>query len=145
MPIRVLSGAPVSASQRQAAIQAQDDTGVQRDCARFWELVPLAKCGKLDPRLDPARSREFKWLAERLGVPAPFPVALPQRAIQLLTYTGDVVCDPFMGSGSTAVAAIRNGRHYVGYDIIPEYVGLTERRVALARAGLPDRIAKAKA
>ncbi|MCD6289662.1 MAG: site-specific DNA-methyltransferase, partial [Anaerolineae bacterium] len=53
--------------------------------------------------------------------PAPFPVELPERLILLYTEPGDVVLDPFMGSGSTAVAAVRTGRHYVGYDISPEY------------------------
>src|SRR3546814_3061546 len=54
--------------------------------------------------------------ATRVGHPAPFPVELPQRLIDLYTYRGDVVLDPFMGSGTTAVAAVRTGRHYLGYD-----------------------------
>ena len=54
--------------------------------------------------------------ASRVGHPAPFPVALPERLIHLHTYVGDVVLDPFMGSGSTAVAAKRTGRHFLGYD-----------------------------
>lgn len=67
--------------------------------------------------------------ATRVGHPAPFPVALPLRLIELYTYEGDVVLDPFMGSGSTAVAAVRTGRHYVGYDTDPDYVEATERRI----------------
>ena len=66
--------------------------------------------------------------------PAPFPVELPERFIRLYTYVGDVVLDPFLGSGSTAVAAARNGRHYVGYDTDPEYVAIAEARIAEARA-----------
>ena len=54
--------------------------------------------------------------ATRVGHPAPFPVELPMRLIDLYTYEGDVVLDPFMGSGTTAVAAVRAGRHYLGYD-----------------------------
>ena len=54
--------------------------------------------------------------ATRVGHPAPFPVELPRRLIELFTYEGDVVLDPFLGSGTTAVAAIRTGRHYVGFD-----------------------------
>lgn len=67
--------------------------------------------------------------ATRVGHPAPFPVALPQRLIELYTYEGDLVLDPFMGSGSTAIAARRSGRHYVGFDTDPAYVELGERRI----------------
>jgi len=67
--------------------------------------------------------------ATRVGHPAPFPVELPARLIQLYTYRGDVVLDPFVGSGTTAVAALRAGRHYLGYDTDPSYIQLAERRV----------------
>ena len=67
--------------------------------------------------------------AKEVGHPAPFPVELPYRLIQLYTYQGEVVLDPFMGSGQTAIAAIKTGRHYVGYDIEKEYVKLAERRI----------------
>jgi DNA modification methylase len=72
--------------------------------------------------------------ARRIGHPAPFPVELPERLIQLYTYRGDVVLDPFLGSGSTAVAAVRTDRRYVGYDTDPEYVALAERRVETERS-----------
>ena len=68
--------------------------------------------------------------ARKVGHPAPFPVELPYRAIQLYTFAGDVVLDPFMGSGQTAIAALKAGRHYVGYEIDPEYVKLAEKRIA---------------
>lgn len=67
--------------------------------------------------------------AARVGHPAPFPVALPQRVIDLYTYEGDVVLDPFMGAGSTAVAAVRTGRHYIGFDTDAAYVRLATERV----------------
>jgi DNA modification methylase len=67
--------------------------------------------------------------ATRVGHPAPFPVELPLRLIQLFTYQGDLVLDPFMGSGSTAAAAVRSGRHFVGYDTESEYVRIAEQRV----------------
>jgi DNA modification methylase len=67
-----------------------------------------------------------------VGHPAPFPVALPERLIQLNTYAGDLVLDPFMGSGSTAIAAVRTGRHFVGYDTDASYVDLATRRAAEA-------------
>jgi DNA modification methylase len=68
--------------------------------------------------------------ARRVGHPAPFPVELPQRFVELYTYEGDVVLDPFMGSGSTAVAAVRTGRHFLGYDTDPAYVEAARARVA---------------
>lgn len=74
--------------------------------------------------------------ATRVGHPAPFPVELPKRLIELYTYTGDVVLDPFMGSGSTAVASVRTDRRYVCYDIDPDYVTLAEARVEEERKRL---------
>jgi DNA modification methylase len=68
--------------------------------------------------------------ATRVGHPAPFPVALVERCIQLFTYDGDVVLDPFMGSGTTAVAARQTGRYFVGFDTDVEYVRRARERVA---------------
>src|SRR3954447_5193197 len=59
--------------------------------------------------------------ATRVGHPAPFPVELPERLIHLYTYRGDLVLDPFVGSGTTAVAAVRTERHYAGYDTDGDY------------------------
>jgi DNA modification methylase len=67
--------------------------------------------------------------ATRVGHPAPFPVALVERCIQLFTYDGDVVLDPFMGSGTTAVAAVNTGRRYIGYDTDAGYVRRARERV----------------
>lgn len=77
--------------------------------------------------------------ATRVGHPAPFPVELPQRLIELYTYEGDVVLDPFMGSGTTAVAAVRTGRHYVGYDTDEGYTRGARERVAAEVAAGPRR------
>lgn len=71
--------------------------------------------------------------AKRVGHPAPFPVALPRRFIELYTYCDDVVLDPFMGSGSTALAAVELGRRWVGYETDPAYARLTRRRVREVR------------
>ena len=72
--------------------------------------------------------------ARRVGHPAPFPVELPQRLIELYTYRGDLVLDPFLGSGSTAVAAARTGRRWTGYDTDPAYVAAAVERVAAETA-----------
>lgn len=71
--------------------------------------------------------------ARRVGHPAPFPVELPEQLIRLYTYKDDLVLDPFMGSGSSLVAAALLGRRYVGYDLDPEYVEIARRRVAEAQ------------
>ena len=67
--------------------------------------------------------------AHKVGHPAPFPVELPYRLIQLYTFEGEIVLDPFVGSGQAAIAAIKTKRHYVGYDIDEEYVKLAKRRI----------------
>ena len=67
--------------------------------------------------------------ATKIGHPAPFPVELPARLVSLYTYLGDLVVDPFCGSGSTLVAAARLGRHYAGYDITSEYVLAANERL----------------
>jgi site-specific DNA-methyltransferase (adenine-specific) len=68
--------------------------------------------------------------ARKVGHPAPFPVELPHRLIQLYTFTGDVVLDPFMGSGSTAIAALKSGRKLIGYDVDPQYLRRAQARIA---------------
>ncbi len=67
--------------------------------------------------------------AKKIGHPAPFPLDLPHRCIQLYTFAGDVVLDPFMGSGQTAIAALRAGRHFVGYETDEEYLSLARKRI----------------
>ena len=74
--------------------------------------------------------------ASRVGHPAPFPVELPERLINLYTYPFDLVLDPFIGAGSTAVAALRTGRHFVGFDTDPEYIAVAEQRIAEERERL---------
>jgi DNA modification methylase len=109
---------------------------------RFDRAVPARKRAKADLPYEWSVSRdEFMeattdvWemapeSATRVGHPAPFPVELPERLIHLYTYVGDLVLDPFMGSGTTAVAAVRHDRHYAGYDTDPEYVTRAKQRVA---------------
>lgn len=73
--------------------------------------------------------------ATRVGHPAPFPVELPYRLIQLYTFQGEVVLDPFIGSGTTAIAALKAGRHYVGYDVDEGYVRRALQRIREFRGG----------
>ncbi len=91
----------------EATIETEDFLGATLD---VWEIPPES--------------------ARKVGHPAPFPVALPLRLIELYTYRGDLVLDPFMGSGTTAVAAIRSGRSFVGFDTDEGYVQMAEERVA---------------
>ncbi len=118
------------------------------------ERVVVASKGRFDRAIKPAQRRE-KGLpseatiateefleatldvweippesARKVGHPAPFPVALPRRLIELYTYRDDLVLDPFIGSGSTAVAAVETGRHYVGFDTDPSYIELALSRIA---------------
>ncbi|WP_296881030.1 site-specific DNA-methyltransferase [uncultured Methanobrevibacter sp.] len=67
--------------------------------------------------------------AKKIGHPAPFPVELPHRLINLYSYEGDVVLDPFCGSGTTCIAALKNNRNYIAYEINPEYVSLSQNRI----------------
>jgi len=68
--------------------------------------------------------------AKKIGHPAPFPEELPYRLIQLYTFTDDVVLDPFMGSGTTGISALKSGRKYVGYDTDAQYIRLADNRIA---------------
>ncbi|HXF84781.1 MAG TPA: site-specific DNA-methyltransferase [Anaerolineales bacterium] len=70
--------------------------------------------------------------AKKVGHPAPFPVELPYRLIQLYTFSNEVVLDPFMGSGQTALAAIKTGRRFVGYEVNAQYIELANARIRAA-------------
>ena len=67
--------------------------------------------------------------AKKIGHPAPFPIELPHRLINLYSYEGDVVLDPFCGSGTTCIASLQNNRNYIAYDINEEYVKLSQKRI----------------
>jgi DNA modification methylase len=67
--------------------------------------------------------------ATRVGHPAPFSVELPLRLIKLYTFEREVVLDPFIGSGTTAIASLRTSRHFVGYEIEKQYVDIANRRI----------------
>ncbi len=68
--------------------------------------------------------------ATKIGHPAPFPEELPHRLIQLYTFKDDVVLDPFVGSGTTCLSAIKNNRHFLAYNINFDYIKMVENRIS---------------
>jgi site-specific DNA-methyltransferase (adenine-specific) len=103
--------------------------------------LPRTKTERAEGRIDTIGKEEFIqqtksiWSfatesAKRVNHPAPFPVELPKRCIEMFTFVGDVVLDPFLGSGTTAVAAKMSGRKYVGCDLSAEYCAIAENRLA---------------
>ena len=67
--------------------------------------------------------------AKKIGHPVPFPVELPYRLIQLFSYKDDVILDTFIGSGTTAIAAINSERNYIGFEILEKYCKIAEKRI----------------
>ena len=67
--------------------------------------------------------------AKKIGHPAPFPVELPKRFINLYSFKNDLILDPYIGSGSTAIAAKLLHRDYIGYELNPEYVEIAKNRL----------------
>lgn len=67
---------------------------------------------------------DIRGASRRAGHPAPFPVELASRLIRMFSFAGDIVLDPFLGTGSTVIAAIREGRHSLGNEIDPQYFAL---------------------
>ena len=110
--------------------------------------LPRSKSERANGRIDTIAKDEFIqqtksiWSfptesAKRVNHPAPFPVELPKRCIEMFTFLGDVVLDPFLGSGTTAVAAKMSGRRYIGFDLSAEYCAIAEERLALSEAYEP--------
>ncbi|MBQ2654329.1 MAG: site-specific DNA-methyltransferase [Methanobrevibacter sp.] len=96
---------------------------------------------KVQPKMDTIEKDDFiQWTksiwtfpavnAKRIGHPAPFPIELPHRLINLYSYEGDVVLDPFCGSGTTCIAALQNKRNYIAYDINEDYIKLSQKRIS---------------
>ncbi|WXG44151.1 MAG: site-specific DNA-methyltransferase [Promethearchaeati archaeon SRVP18_Atabeyarchaeia-1] len=114
-----------------------------RDTHEYILVFSKGKFGRSDKGREPTISKEefleytkSVWefqpeSAEKVGHPAPFPVELPYRCIQLYTFKGEVVLDPFCGAGATCLAARNTGRHYIGIDINQEYVERAMQRIEL--------------
>ena len=66
---------------------------------------------------------------KRIGHPAPFPIELPRRCIKLFTFVGDIVLDPFLGSGTTLITCVKTGRKGIGVDIDRNYCKLAKGRI----------------
>lgn len=76
--------------------------------------------------------------ASRVNHPAPFPIELPYRLIQLYSFESDIILDPFVGSGTTCIAALKTIRKYVGYDIDKNYCKIAERRIEIFKINIPS-------
>lgn len=72
--------------------------------------------------------------AKKVKHPAPFPEELPHRLINLYSFQDDIILDPFMGSGTTAVAALKNNRFFVGYEISSDYKEIADIRISNAKS-----------
>lgn len=83
------------------------------------------------------QSKKIQQKTKSVSHPAPFPLDLPLRLILLYTNIDDIVLDPFMGSGSTAIAARLTQRHYIGYEVSAEYVELANERIQLYTSPQP--------
>ncbi len=116
-----------------------------------WAKSRLKKLSETDRRRDESRvgsgfgKNISNWVGRRLAYPdnvihlatessntnhsAAFPTSLPDWFIKLFTKPGDLLLDPFVGSGSTAIAAKRTGRRYIGIEILKEFCLLAEKRI----------------
>jgi len=103
-------------------------------CKQTFKRQNPAKCPSTITRDEFLEYNKSVWdmkaeSARKVGHPAPFPVELPRRLIQLYTFENEIVLDPFMGSGQTAIAALKSGRHFAGYEIDKNYVALANQRI----------------
>ena len=72
--------------------------------------------------------------AKKIGHPAPFPEELPDRLLKMYSFKGDTILDPFAGSGTTCLSALKNQRNYIGYEIVQEYVNLANKRINASKS-----------
>ena len=79
---------------------------------------------------------DIRGESTRKGHPAPYPVQLAERLIKMFSFAGDTVLDPFAGTGTTAVAALRTGRSSVSVDVEPKYLAIARSRLNEAAAEL---------
>jgi site-specific DNA-methyltransferase (adenine-specific)/site-specific DNA-methyltransferase (cytosine-N4-specific) len=116
-----------------------------------WAEKRLSKLSETDKRRDESKTlsgfgkKIANWVDRKLVYPdnvlylatecanrnhsATFPVDLPKWFIKLFTKQGDIVLDPFIGSGTTALATVELGRHYIGIELMEQYYKLAQERV----------------
>src|SRR5205814_1437214 len=75
---------------------------------------------------------DLRGASTRDGHPAPFPIELAERLIRLFSFAGDTVLDPFVGTGSTSIAAVRAGRNSVGVEVEDKYLEMAAARLSAA-------------
>lgn len=107
----------------------------------FEYILVFAKSKKLQKNGESTISKDdfIKWsngmwtikpeIQSKAGHPAAFPIELPTRLIRMLTFKNDIVLDPFMGSGTTAIASIKEKRHFVGFELSKDYYDMACKRI----------------
>lgn len=114
----------------------------------FEFILVFTKSKKLQTKGESTISKNdfIKWsngmwtikpeIQSKAGHPAAFPVELPTRLIRMLTFKNDIILDPFIGSGTTAIAAMRERRRYIGFELCEEYFKLASRRISAEKSQL---------
>lgn len=107
--------------------------GGYRTTAMIQKALSILQREEMDAWMRPVWS-DIRGASLQKGHPAPFPPELAERLIRMFSFAGDTVLDPFAGSGSTAVAAIRSGRNSISVEIEREYLDAAARRATAASA-----------
>jgi modification methylase len=108
--------------------------GGYRTTPMIQKALSMLQRDEMDAWMRPVWS-DIRGASLRDGHPAPFPPELAERLIRMFSFAGDIILDPFAGSGSTAVAAIRAGRNSISIEIEQEYLNAGTRRAAQIAAG----------
>lgn len=108
--------------------------GGYRTTPMIQKALSMLQHDEMDAWMRPVWS-DIRGASLRDGHPAPFPAEMAERLIRLFSFAGDTVLDPFAGSGSTAVAAIRTGRNSISVEIEVSYLNAATRRAAKEAAG----------
>jgi DNA modification methylase len=104
--------------------------GMKRGAISFGNWFPVLACGEWDFQPRPNHISFNVSITETIDHPSPKPIHAMEQIIRYYTNPGDLICDPFIGSGTTAVAARNLGRHFIGCDISREYVDMARKRLA---------------
>ncbi|HEY1798508.1 MAG TPA: site-specific DNA-methyltransferase [Stellaceae bacterium] len=103
--------------------------GGYRTTPMIQKALSILQRDEMDAWMRPVWS-DIRGASLQQGHPAPFPIELAERLIRMFSFAGDTVLDPFGGSGSTAVGAIRAGRNSISVEIEEEYLNAATRRIA---------------